>query len=1154
MPKASIGKGLVDILSWDIKYPTNDSTCDGSISNLFIAGGTPPYTLVWTGASSYSARTYNVENLCIGTYSATVTDTRGEGCVIGLTLSATPSVTFSAAVIDNSCTIDDTKFCKIGVTAFQHNQPEFTYVLYKDGKVEDYFVGVSGEEVHTFDNLERGDYYITAFDGVVVNRNGNLTSSCTGATYCSGTCVTSYISGETRYQPESVFTNYDRFNFFANYNFYFGGSGPGSYLGSSTTNFYSGINRTGTTTNDPTVWLYTGSNANRTTENSTDWYLGTTAITMNQGKPVMDTIRSSTGSTIITKTAENAGRFMYNTTIDKFLMLWFTDKLFDYEWVTVQPDTNQGDKGNPSCAYWLTTTMNWNTSGLTPHQMTVSGSNNTVVSATTKMSDAGYPSTMLADFSNASVVSGLISDCSYKTYIHEVTLGAEGSDNDDIGIVLAQFRDTSGQYGPSGQTHNLTLNFNNSTDSSTKIYYNYGNSAFAFISGNTSGAPYSGVSYQNLLLKNDESPFATANYIDQGSVRIKITRSGQFGELFSIRMTDTMGNTGSTDSSATVNVGQLNPYNSTYNMDFSILDMSTWSGSTTSAPTYASGNELIKFIGPQKYGYFTSSQNHAQFYDMYFSGETLTSDTDFVGSGFTLSSASTLNVIQSSNCEFNGWDCNQGVPQVDPAIDMFIQTLPTPQVEITGATPINGYDTNSYNIYEFSGNSIDFGYIWTASTRDITNKYALPKINIFPYDFYSKRFLGNSLYERIFDNYKVLDPTKRTNGQGLQTVDNIRIQTLETDKYWEYIIKPSGLFKDKVDSRLENWFDTLYLGDSLNYELGVYNHKTDRYFVVTSQPQLGYSKGTSFQFSGVTSIALKHFTTGVTQTYVSPASGSTLVPFPTRFQGPVQTIVNGVTLLEASSTSFTDGDYLPIGGQFVKIKPNTLRAGDRLDFYYTPLFGAQNSYYKQEIKIPTTVPTSSASTFYHNDKFYFINLDFEPIGDVKVIINGLINSTTSLVGKKTLRIDFPTYPNLTSSDSLVVCYVSVLDVTGDAVVKEPSVGYSFNHDPRFDETVTLNVFNKEGTPVYETSKRFRKNKGYIGEQSLTIKTPTFGDFYYNLTVEREYVLINGETIKRNNKLKDVSFHLASTVYYGKPLSRLIAPRLGGVAGGGYENE
>ena len=236
------------------------------------------------------------------------------------------------------------------------------------------------------------------------------------------------------------------------------------------------------------------------------------------------------------------------------------------------------------------------------------------------------------------------------------------------------------------------------------------------------------------------------------------------------------------------------------------------------------------------------------------------------------------------------------------------------------------------------------------------------------------------------------------------------------------------------------------------------------------------------------------------------------------------------------------------------MKPNTLRVGDRLDFYFTPLLGAQSSYHKQEIQIPTNVPTSSASTLYQNSKFYFINLDFEPIGDVKVIINGLINSSISLVGKKTLRIDYPTYPDLSPSDSLVVCYVSVLDVTGDAMVKEPTVGYDFNHDPRFDETITLNVFDKEGTPVHSVSKLFRKNKGYIGEQSLTIKTPTFGDFYYNLTVEREYMLINGETIKRNNKIKDVSFHMASTVYYGKPLSRLTAPRLGGLLGSTYENE
>tara|TARA_R110001583_G_scaffold78667_1_gene213059 strand:+ start:86790 stop:90266 length:3477 start_codon:yes stop_codon:yes gene_type:complete len=1158
MPKVVSSGGLVDILSWDVKYPSSESTCNGRIHNLFINGGSPPYTLVWTGASSYSARTYNVENLCVGTYSATATDTNGDYCIIGLTLSATPQISLSASVVDNSCLKDFTKFCKIGVTAFEHNQPEFTYVLYKDGKVEDYFRGERGEESHTFTDLETGDYYITAFDGVVMGESGtaDLTSYCTGATYCSGSCVTSNITGATRFQPESVFINYDRFNLFANYTLSFGGMGPGSsrYLNDPTTSMHSGISSTGITTNDPTLWLYTGDNKSRITENSTDWYLGTTAMTMNQGKPVNDTIWSTTGTTTITPNPFNVGRFMYNTTIDKFLMIWYTDKLSDYEWVTVEPTSNQGNYGNPSAAYWLTTSLNWNTSGLTPHQMTISGDNNTVVSATTKMTDANYPTTMLADYTNAGIVSGVISDCAYKTYTHEVTLGADGIDNDDIGIVLVQFRDGGGQYGSSGQTYNMSLNFNTSTVATTKIMYNYGNSAFAFISGNTSGAPYTGVSTTNVVLKNSQSPFSVGNYEDQGSIRVKITRSGEFGELFSIRMTDTMGNKSAMDTAATKDLGASNPYNSKYNIDFSLLDSTTWSGSTTSAPTYATGNELIKFIGPQKYGYLTASQIHAQFYDMYFSGETITTESDFAGTGFTLSSASTLNVIQSTGCDFVGWDCNQGVPQINPLLNISIQTLPGPAMNITGATPINGHNLNNYYIYSGENTSINFGYIWSANTQDMVNKYALPKINVFPYDFHSKKFLGNSLYERIFDDFTILPQEKRSNGQGLQTIDNIRLQTLEIDKYWEFIIKPSALYKDKVDSRLENWFDTLYLGDSLNYELGIYNNTTDRYFIITQQPTIEYRASTSFRFTGNTGLELKHYTTAVTNTFISSvsgySSGATLVDLPVSFQGAVQTIVNGVTLLEAKNPEFTDGDYVTVDNRFVKIKPNTLRVGDKLDFYYVPGGGGHKSYLSKEITIPTTVTTSSADTIYQNGFFYFINLDFEPIGDVKVIINGLINSTTSLVAKKTLRIDYPNYPTLTPTDSLVLCYLSVLDVTGESMVKEPTVGYSFTHDPRFEEKVTLSVFDSVGIPVYTTSKKFNKNKNYISALGATLKTNTFGSFYYNLLVERVYMLINGDEIKRNYRTPDVNFHLSSSVYYGKPLT--VLTNLGTLPGGEYQ--
>lgn len=59
--------------------------CDGSISNVVIVGGTPPYTYLW----SNGATTANISNLCAGAYTGTVTD--NNGCLF-----VSPPITISA--------------------------------------------------------------------------------------------------------------------------------------------------------------------------------------------------------------------------------------------------------------------------------------------------------------------------------------------------------------------------------------------------------------------------------------------------------------------------------------------------------------------------------------------------------------------------------------------------------------------------------------------------------------------------------------------------------------------------------------------------------------------------------------------------------------------------------------------------------------------------------------------------------------------------------------------------------------------------------------------------------------------------------------------------------------------------------------------------
>ncbi len=60
--------------------------CDGEIFNVVVAGGTPPYTYLW----SNGATTANISGLCAGAYTGTVTD--ANGCTF-----VSPPVTISAA-------------------------------------------------------------------------------------------------------------------------------------------------------------------------------------------------------------------------------------------------------------------------------------------------------------------------------------------------------------------------------------------------------------------------------------------------------------------------------------------------------------------------------------------------------------------------------------------------------------------------------------------------------------------------------------------------------------------------------------------------------------------------------------------------------------------------------------------------------------------------------------------------------------------------------------------------------------------------------------------------------------------------------------------------------------------------------------------------
>ncbi len=110
--------------SFEISYSSSPASCDNvcdGFSTLNIAGGTPPYQIIWSnGQSGVSAI-----NLCAGEYAATVTDVNGCSQVRSAQVEAVdniaptltcpgniissycnPTVSFSQPVVQDNCTVD----------------------------------------------------------------------------------------------------------------------------------------------------------------------------------------------------------------------------------------------------------------------------------------------------------------------------------------------------------------------------------------------------------------------------------------------------------------------------------------------------------------------------------------------------------------------------------------------------------------------------------------------------------------------------------------------------------------------------------------------------------------------------------------------------------------------------------------------------------------------------------------------------------------------------------------------------------------------------------------------------------------------------------------------------------------------------------------
>jgi len=296
--------------------------------------------------------------------------------------------------------------------------------------------------------------------------------------------------------------------------------------------------------------------------------------------------------------------------------------------------------GSPSAHEYLSSSGNWSNAGLASSRQTLSGKtgldqNRTVVSAQGKASNPATGEIRCA--LNSSMWNGFYSICGFNDYEMEITLGSSHLDDDNISVVLAAFQDKQGLYGPVDVTHFLTLVFNGRVNTSygnlkgaMHIMYNQGQEAYAFRDGTglDSGS--------GMVLRNENTPFFNQQsgnnknrYDYHGSVRVRVEKTGR---IFRIWTTLTMG----TNQDADKTLGEDNPFvritdasvtpklvdgSGTPAIEFDIGDIATW----TNAPSYAVGDELLKFEFDSKIGFGTFSQPSCYFNDLFFDGYAVSS-------------------------------------------------------------------------------------------------------------------------------------------------------------------------------------------------------------------------------------------------------------------------------------------------------------------------------------------------------------------------------------------------------------------------------------------------------------------------------------------------------------------------------------------------
>ena len=1129
--------GIIKLSGYNVQN-TLSGTCGGGISNILVSGGSAPYIVTWTGlTTTYTANTFNLTNLCAADYEATITDINGNTGKTILTVSALTIPLLTVSITNSACTTDTNKVGQITVDSSTTTSENYRYEIRKSGKLISTYYGDTGSTSHVFNDLKNGEYTIKLVEqNPITVKTITDNSGCTAYDYLddgkySGWTISTLFTKWTDYVPFAPF----RLNFTT-------GWGPGY---NNNFSFPLGLGPNGVIySKNPFVWLYTGKTTSRLTDSSTDWYLGTSAFTMNEGGAVGPAIGSANS---------DIGKFYFNTYINKFILRWPTIN-GGIGWVTVDPRVDYGRYGNPIASLCTGNTYGVLTSNVGAGDYTINSSGN--VDLASDVVSGTYNRFSTSTTSKNSQFTGMLSLCSYNNYTWQTSFNSTGVTNNDIALVLAAFRDDTGKYGTKGVTHNLTLVFNSSAGT-VSMKNNFGNEAYAISktkkplfhdcrhSGCSKTNPYYGIS---TILTNTgaQSPFSANTWNEQGSTRVKVTRSGEIGEKFNIQITDTMGATAS--GAITKADGAANPYNSLYTINLNLLDKKTWTGNSESIGTWVDNYALCKYLGSRKIGFGEYAQPSTRWYHMSFSGSPSEEiviaplcnqlDGPSIITGITLTTGTTSNIIQSSTCN-SYFSCSSGVPKVKPRLTVSIQDMPEPSVTVSN---LNTTKTNVSSIVGFRP-SLDIYNSLTDKTKEIQFYFGgrnedmgfdnmFPKFRVYPYIFQTEEVSTMPDYEAIFDSQpKILDNT--TNDTLFSASTHIPLSGLSTETAWEFIVRLSYLYKDKKYKNNEVWVDTA------SYPTKKYiDYNTDQYLVVVTNPPIPTLNLGDFSVRDTKpSIRIEN-----TRVSGMPDVSSPLYSAYTHYQtlrseniSKPWVVANGLVLKEglpqaSGSTTLAMGDYVYLRpSRAVKFNPETVQNGDELQFLYDAVGGS----YTQFLTVPDTITNTITDEMYEQNGYYYINLDKQSSGGVGVAINGVTiynNKDYRKSGEKQIQLLRGT-STYVSGDTIALFYRTIYTVIGFSTTKNPTIPIKYTKNKPLKEEISVNMFDYNGDLIEEQQKTLGIEVMGANIENFKLTPPAPGRYTYKVMIKRYYPLISGEEVVTQSQTESVPFEITRDVFY-----------------------